>query len=88
MGSCTIVKTNKGRFVEETLPFVENILKYMHSNLDITFKEFTADFIRDENGTWWFINVKSFLLDKYKEPINVKGITMFGDYEVMQALES
>jgi len=53
-----------------------NILKYLKNNLKITFKEFVADFIRDEDGIWWFINVKAFILDEYVSPINNKKITM------------
>jgi hypothetical protein len=48
-----MVKTHKGKFVEETWPYIENILKYLKINLKITFKEFVADFIRDEQGIWF-----------------------------------
>jgi hypothetical protein len=29
MGSCTLVKTNRGRFLNETLPYVENMIAYL-----------------------------------------------------------
>jgi LMBR1 domain-containing protein 1 len=31
--------------------------------LGITFKEFAADFIKDESNIWWFIGVKGFIID-------------------------
>lgn len=69
MGSCTIIKTDKGRFVEDTVPFIQNILHYFKINLALTFKEFVVDFIRDESGIYWFINLKAFVFDEYKLPI-------------------
>jgi LMBR1 domain-containing protein 1 len=87
MGSCTIVKTNRGRYVDETLPYIESILRYLKVNLNITFKEFAADFIRDAQGIWWFINVKSFILDEHPPSINIKPITLFGELEAMAILE-
>lgn len=58
MGSCTIVNTCRGKYVEETVPYIQNILSYLHIQLGITFKEFVVDFIKDESGIWWLINVK------------------------------
>ena len=79
MGSCNIVKTNKGRYVEETLPYIKNIVYYIKVNLKISFSEFIADFIKDDDGTWWFINVKGFILEDVSTKINLKPITHFGD---------
>ena len=63
MGSCTIVNTCRGKYVEETTPYIENIIKYFWIHLKVSFQEFIADFIKDESGNWWLINVKAFILD-------------------------
>lgn len=48
MGSCTLVKTNRGRFLNDTLPYIENILAYLKNTLFLSFNEFICDFIKDE----------------------------------------
>ena len=60
--------------MEETTPYIENILKYLHVHLKVTFSEFVADFIKDESGIWWMVNVKAFRLHEYPEEILVKVI--------------
>jgi len=57
MGTTNIVKTHKGKFVKETEPYILNILRYLKIHLKITFKEFVADFIKDEQGIWFFYNI-------------------------------
>ncbi|CAD8139136.1 unnamed protein product [Paramecium pentaurelia] len=77
--SCTIVNTCRGKYVDETVPYVKNLLNYIYIHLHITFKEFSADFIKDESGIWWFINVKGFIIDKSPEKIMWKSITHYGE---------
>ncbi|CAK83163.1 unnamed protein product (macronuclear) [Paramecium tetraurelia] len=77
--SCTIVNTCRGKYVDETVPYVKNILNYINIHLHITFKEFAADFIKDESGIWWFVNVKGFIIDKSPEKILWKSITHYGE---------
>ncbi|KAL4442889.1 hypothetical protein ABPG74_010778 [Tetrahymena malaccensis] len=80
MNSCTIVNTCRGKYVDETVPYIKNILKYLHNNLNIGFKEFICDFIKDESGIWWMVNVKGFVFDDpIPEEINTKKILNFGD---------
>jgi LMBR1 domain-containing protein 1 len=79
MNSCTFINTGKGKYVEETLPFVDNIRRYFFLVLGIHFREFVADFIKDESGIWWLVNVKAFIFEKDPGIINVKKITHFGD---------
>lgn len=45
------------------------------------FEEFVADFVKDEGGNWWFINTRAFILSNPEEKVNVRNITMFGDYD-------
>ena len=63
MGTANIVHTNRGKYVDETLPYIKNIMRYLKINLGVSFLEFIADFIRDDKGTWWMINVKGFQID-------------------------
>ena len=43
-----------------------------------------GDFIKDESGIWWLVNIRGYKFDypKLKElPINIKPITHFGEEE-------
>jgi len=66
MNSCTIVNSIRGRYVEETTPYVANLVRYIEHNIPgVRFEEFIADFVKDESGTWWLVNVRGFhLVDK------------------------
>ena len=55
MNSCTIVNTCNGKYVDETLPYIKNILRYLNINLHVSFSEFVCDFIKDESGIWWMV---------------------------------
>ncbi|KRX09079.1 hypothetical protein PPERSA_01966 [Pseudocohnilembus persalinus] len=80
MGSATIVYTCRGNFVEQTVPYIQNILRYLDIQIKVRFKEFIADFIKDESGIWWMINVKGFKLDDTVSIVDLKPITNYGDY--------
>jgi hypothetical protein len=60
------------------LKYVKNIVDFISKYLKVKFKEFVCDFIKDEAGTWWFINVKAFIFDKV-EKVNHRPITMHDD---------
>lgn len=73
MNSCTIVNSIRGRYVEETAPYVANIVKFIEQNVPgVRLEEFVGDFVKDESGTWWLINIRGFVLvDKFN--INPKA---------------
>jgi alpha-glucosidase (family GH31 glycosyl hydrolase) len=48
--------------LKQTLKYVENLISYLKINSGIEFEEIVCDFVKDEAGTWWLINVKSFIL--------------------------
>ena len=79
MNSCTIVHTCRGKYVEETTPLINNIIYYLNVHLNVTFAEFIADFIKDEAGIWWLINVKGFILEPLRHTLNLKVITHAGE---------
>lgn len=82
MNSCTIVQTCRGKQVEETAPYLLNIVRYMDIHLNIKFHELIGDFIKDESGVWWMVNIKGFIL--FGDPIvNPKPITNYGDEELL-----
>lgn len=56
-------KSVNTKFTNETLKYVKNIVEFVSRNLKIHFEEFVADFIKDEGGNWWFINVKAFIIE-------------------------
>lgn len=47
-----------------------------------------GDFIKDEGGNWWYINTRGFVLSNPIEKVNVKPITMFGEYDPPVALNT
>lgn len=59
--SVNIYKSH-GKHVEETAPYLLNIMRFLDIHLGVSFKEMIGDFIKDESGTWWLINVKGFLI--------------------------
>lgn len=83
MNSCQIVQTCRGKQVEETVPYLNNIVRYLDIHLGAKFLELIGDFIKDEAGVWWLINIKGFIL--LSDPlVNPKPITNYGDEEVME----
>ena len=82
MNSCTIVYTCRGKQVQETAPYLRNINRYFNIHLGVSFDELIGDFIRDESGIWWLINIKGFLL--VGDPmVDIKPITNFGEDNVL-----
>ena len=80
MGSCIIVQTCRGKQVEETAPYLLNIVRYLDIHLGIKFQELIGDFIKDESGVWWMINIKGFILFS-DLLVNAKCITNYGEEE-------
>lgn len=74
-GSCSIVETRNGKHLEETLPYLQNIVKYMHVYAKAKFSELVGDFVKDEAGIWWLINIKAFVLDYGVYSEDLKRIT-------------
>ena len=87
MRGCSIVESKGGRFLQDTLVYVNNITKYLTTHLRLNFEEFVADFTKDEGGNWWFLNCKAFVLANPDQKLNFKHITMFGDYEEIVSRE-
>ncbi|CAG9313536.1 unnamed protein product [Blepharisma stoltei] len=63
--SFTIRQFKSGIFLDETIPYIETIVKSLENKLDIEIEEFAADFIKDENQRWWFIGCKAFLIKEH-----------------------
>ena len=56
------MKTIGGKFIEETMPFVLEIKRFIEKNIKVEFEMVAGDFVKDEGNTWWFLNLKSFKL--------------------------
>jgi LMBR1 domain-containing protein 1 len=78
--SSTIVFTNRGRFVENTIPYLANIVKFLKDYAYVSLTELVGDFIEDESGIWWLINVRAYLLEP-SPSMNLRYITNFGEEE-------
>ena len=67
--SYSIFCSSSGKHLEETMVYMNNIVKFIESHSDIIFDELAGDFIKDEEGIWWFINLKAMKIkniDKFK----------------------
>jgi LMBR1 domain-containing protein 1 len=58
----SIIKVKSGRFIEESSRYIERMRKYLEHHLRVQFQELVCDFIKDEGGLMWLINVKAFKL--------------------------
>ena len=45
--SCSAVYAKTGKYLEQTLPYVKDLLAFVENNCKIKFEEFVADFIKD-----------------------------------------
>lgn len=78
--SCTIFKTNKGKQLTDTLPYVENVAKFFRGAYGAEVNKIAADFIKDESGIWWMVNIKAIQL-KYQIPDGVYKRVFNGEEE-------
>ena len=51
--------SSSGKHLEETMGYMNNIVKFIEGHSDIIFDELAGDFVKDEAGIWWFINLKA-----------------------------
>ena len=58
-GSYSAFHSSSGKHLEETMSYMNNIVKFIESHSDIIFDELVGDFVKDEAGIWWFINLKA-----------------------------
>ena len=59
----TIIKTATGKHLKETLPMLMRVVDHMRFQRGVTLSELVGDFIKDEEGNWWLVNVKAFRMD-------------------------
>ena len=58
-GSYSAFYSSSGKHLEETMAYMNNIVRFIESHSDIIFDELVGDFVKDEAGIWWFINLKA-----------------------------
>ena len=46
----------------KNLIYFKLLQKYIKIHLGVEFEELIGDFIKDEAGTWWLINIKGYLI--------------------------
>ena len=59
--------STSGKHLEETLFYMNNIVKFIENHSDIIFDELAGDFVKDEAGIWWFINLKAMKIKNIKK---------------------
>ena len=62
--------STSGKHLEETMFYMNNIVKFIENHSDIILDELAGDFVKDEAGIWWFINLKA---------MKVKNLRKFRD---------
>eukprot|EP00347_Sterkiella_histriomuscorum_P019089 403342991 len=63
--ACSIIVSKGNSTYQEPVMMSENIAKYVEQNIGVRFSDLVADFIKDESGIWWFLQVKAFA---YEQP--------------------
>ena len=63
---CAFYSTS-GKHLEETMLYMNNIVKFIENHSDIIFDELAGDFVKDEAGIWWFINLKAMKIKNIKK---------------------
>ena len=58
-GTYSAFYSSSGKHLEETMGYMNNIVRFIESHSDIVFDELVGDFVKDEAGIWWFINLKA-----------------------------
>ena len=59
--------STSGKHLEETMFYMNNIVKFIENHSDIIFDELAGDFVKDEAGIWWFINLKAMKIKNIKK---------------------
>ena len=59
--------STSGKHLEETMLYMNNIVKFIENHSDIIFDELAGDFVKDEAGIWWFINLKAMKIKNIKK---------------------
>lgn len=57
------MKAIQGKHLTETGKYLQNITNFMKVYRGIDMSEIVGDFIKDEAGNWWLINIKAFQTD-------------------------
>jgi hypothetical protein len=55
----TIVKSKQGTNLQQTMKPLREIVQYMKFFRGIELSEVVGDFIKDEAGNWWMVNIKA-----------------------------
>ena len=74
-GSYSAFYSSSGKHLEETMAYMNNIVRFIESHSDIIFDELAGDFVKDEAGIWWFINLKA---------MKIKNINKFRKSDELQ----
>ena len=59
--------SKSGKHLEETMFYMNNIVKFIENHSDIILDELAGDFVKDEAGIWWFINLKAMKVKNLKK---------------------
>jgi len=41
--------------VDDTVKYIENLVKFLEPNMVVKFTEMVCDFIKDESDIWWMV---------------------------------
>lgn len=69
--------STSGKHLEETMKYMVNIVKFVEAHSDIVFEELAGDFVKDEAGIWWFINLKAMKIANITKFRNEEGTVAY-----------
>lgn len=72
-----IVKSKHGQILKHTIKCLEDIVKYFRFQRGFKITELVGDFIKDEVGNWWLVNIKAF---KVEEKLSTKSSTKINNF--------
>ncbi|CAD8061259.1 unnamed protein product [Paramecium primaurelia] len=70
-----IIQCKGGRFIEETIPYIQNLLLYCRQNMNVEFDELGCDFTKGIDNKWYLLNVRGFKLINPSNQIFTRHIT-------------
>lgn len=75
-----VYKVKKLLFIQKILLSTLIKFRYLKIHLNVDFEELIGDFIKDESGNWWLINIKGYVFKPESiQVINWKLIAHYGD---------
>lgn len=71
--------SRRGKHLQQTLEIVQRVTQFIQKYTKLEFTEMAADFTKDENGTWWLLNIRGFKVANPLQKPKLKAFTGWAD---------